>query len=162
MAKSNRTCHTCMEQYYFCPACPSSDKKEAYYNMFCSERCSKIFKLLTDENFKHITTLQCKDQLLELNVSTNENLKEGVKKHVQRVLCCEEPIVNVDIAKEEVAEEVVETTIKPEEVDNIADESVDEVVIESVVKSETVVEENVKKMNYIPKKNRKKQNSEVD
>ena len=58
-------------------------KKEIFYNMFHCERCSKIFKTLTDETFKHLTTAQCKEELLKLNVSANEEFKDGIKKHIK-------------------------------------------------------------------------------
>lgn len=93
MAKTNRECYTCGKEYYYCPTCPSETKKETFYNMFHCERCSKIFKTLTDETFKHITTAQCKEQLIKLNVSTNEEFKDGIKKHVKRVFDYKEPVV---------------------------------------------------------------------
>ena len=112
MAKSNRECYTCGKEYYYCPTCPSETKKETFYNMFHCERCSKIFKTLTDETFKHITTAQCKEQLIKLNVSTNEEFKDGIKKHVKRVFDYKEPIVEtvVDTVVEQVVENVVSET----------------------------------------------------
>lgn len=145
MSKTNRICYTCNKDYYFCPTCPSEKKKETFYNMFCCERCSKIFKTLTDETFKRLTIAQCREQLLELNVSTNENFKDGIKKHITRVFDYKEPIVEiVDAIKEK--EEIIP------EVE----------VLEEISIPELAVEEPVKKMEYVPKKNRKKKNSEVD
>ena len=92
MSKANRICYTDNTPYYYCPSCPSERKKESFYNMFCCERCSKIFNLLTDETFKHITTEQCKQELLKLNVSPEEKFKEGIKLHIQRVLEYNPPI----------------------------------------------------------------------
>ena len=83
MAKANRECYTCSSKYYYCPSCPSSDKKESYYNMFCSERCSKIFKTLTDQTFKHITIEECQNKLNELNVQLTDSYKENIKKHIE-------------------------------------------------------------------------------
>lgn len=147
MAKANRECYTCGQLYYYCPTCPSETKKETFYNMFCGERCSDIFKTLTDETFKRLTTTQCKDRLLGLNVSTNENFKEGVKNHIKRVFDYkEEPIVeNIETVK--VADEVKEQKT----VDVIETETTEEVCIEE----EIVEKEPVKKMEYVPKRNRK-------
>ena len=86
MAKANRICHTCLKEYYHCPTCPSTSKKEVFYNMFCSERCSKIFKTLTDETFKRLTVEQCKEKLNKLDVSLNEKFKDGIKKHIERIM----------------------------------------------------------------------------
>lgn len=149
MSKNNRICYTCNKDYYFCSQCPSETKKETFYNMFCCERCSKIFKTLTDETFKKITTAQCKEKLLKLNVSVDENFKTGIINHLKKVFDYKEPAIeNVEVV------EIPEGTI-PET--KIMEETVEEISVMEVVKEETV-----KKMEYVPKKNRKKQNSEVD
>lgn len=133
MAKTNRTCYTCNKDYYFCSQCPSETKKETFYNMFCCERCSKIFKTLTDETFKKITTAQCKEALLELNVSVKENFKSGIINHLTKVFNYKEPTVEAVEEAEEII--LLETDV------------VEEISIE---------EEPVKKMEYVPKKNRKR------
>lgn len=133
MPRSNRICYTCNQGYYFCPTCPSKGKTESFYNMFCSERCSKIFKTLTNETFKHITTEECKEKLQELNVSKNETFKESIRKHIDRVFS--------------VKEESLET-INIKEENNENSEAVTENI--DVVKMTT------------PRKSRKKKNSEVD
>lgn len=148
MAKANRECYTCGQRYHHCPTCPSEAKKETFYNMFCSERCSKIFKALTNETFKHITTAECKEQLLQLNVTVDENFKDGVNNHIAKVFNYSEPVAET-----------------PKEVDmNIETVSdVEEIIAKEVEVTLVVPEENeVKKMKYVPKKNRKRQNSEVD
>ena len=92
MSKANRICYTDNTPYYYCPSCPTERKKESFYHMFCCERCYKIFTLLSNENFKHITTAQCKQELLKLNVTQEENFKDGIKLHIQRVLEYNPPI----------------------------------------------------------------------
>lgn len=156
MAKTNRECYTCGQRYYHCSTCPSETKKETFYNMFCSERCSQIFKTLTDETFKRLTTSQCKDQLLKLNVSANENLKDGIKKHIAKVFDCKEPVVEVSEIVEEKEEIVLETIVTEEVLET------ENVIVEEIPMVETIEEEPVKKIEYVPKKNRKKKNSEVD
>ena len=126
MAKANRICYTDNKPYYYCPSCPSEAKKEAFYNMFCCERCSKIFKLLTDETFKHITTEQCKNELIALGVSTDEVFKNGIQMHVQKVLSYETP---VKLQTKDIVTEV---------------------------ETEAEVETEVKKVNYVPKKRKSK------
>ena len=141
MAKTNKECYTCGQKYYYCPTCPS-EKKEIYNNMFCCERCSKIFKTLTDETFKRIDISECKNQLMTLNVSINETFKDGIKKHITRILDYKEPI------EENTQEEIV---------------SLETDVTTEIHTIENIVEENVvKKTYYTPKKSRKPRNSEVD
>ena len=139
MAKTNRKCYTCGKEYYYCPTCPSETKKETFYNMFHCERCSKIFKTLTDETFKHLTTSQCKEELMKLNVSIEEEFKDGIKKHIKRVFDYKEPIVKP----------VVETVV-PET-------KIVEEITETVSVTEPVKEEPIKKMSYVPKKEHKKE-----
>ena len=126
MAKANRICYTDNKPYYYCPSCPSEEKKEAFYNMFCCERCSKIFKLLTDETFKHITTEQCKNELIALGVDTEDVFKDGIQTHIQKVLNYEAP------AKFETKDNTAESEVKYE------------------------MEAEVKKNNYVSKKEKVK------
>ena len=139
MAKTNRKCYTCGKEYYYCPTCPSETKKETFYNMFHCERCSKIFKTLTDETFKRLTIAQCKEELLKLNVSADEEFKDGIKKHIKRVLDYKEPVVE---------------TVSPET-------KIVEEITEKVSVTESIKEEPIKKMSYVLKKEQKR-NSEVD
>ena len=114
MAKANRICYTDNTPYYYCPSCPSEKNKAPFYNMFCCERCSKIFTLLTNENFKHITTQQCKEELINLKVTKEEKFKDSIQLHIQRVLDYDLPVEVKEEIKEEVKEEdvVVVTKIK--------------------------------------------------
>ena len=139
MAKVNRKCYTCGKEYYYCPTCPSETKKETFYNMFHCERCSKIFKTLTDETFKHLTTAQCKEELLKLNVSADEEFKDGIKKHIKRVFDYKEPVVETVVPETKIVEEITE----------------------KVSVTESIKEEQKKKMNYVLRKEQKR-NSEVD
>lgn len=152
MSKTNRECYTCSSKYYYCPSCPSSVKKESYYNMFCSERCSKIFKTLTDETFKKITTEQCKEELINLNVSLNEYFKDGIKKHIKKVMghetCLIEKIEDVKIEE------------NYDEFNIIDDISIN---TEDVNINMLTEEDEIKKIKYAPKKRSKRsKNSEVD
>ena len=154
MSNTNRECYTCSTKYYYCPSCPSNIKKESFYNMFCCERCSKIFKLLTDETFKRITPLQCKEELINLNVQLNESFKDSIKKHIEKIIGHEE----YQITKSENTEENIVEVNQDDSAISFKDiENVEEQVIEELVK-----ENEIKKMKYTPKRSRKSRNSEVD
>jgi hypothetical protein len=144
MTKSNRECYTCGQPYYYCPTCPSETRKETFYNMFHCERCSKIFKTLTDETFKHLTTAKCKEELLKLNVSADEEFKDGIKKHIKRVFDYKEPIVKPIV-------EIVE-----ERKENVTETKAVEKITEEVPTVESVKEEPIKKMHYVSRKEHKK------
>ena len=148
MAKrANRTCYTCGKEYYFCPNCPNETRTEVFYHMFCCEHCSKIFKLLTDETFKHITTKQCKDELVKLGVSPNEKFKECINRHIKEVFNNGDLVIEVvnksvvEPANEPVKEIMVEPTVESAmELDKPAIEPKNE-TIENCVVSEDVVHE---------------------
>lgn len=148
MSKNNRICYTCGQDYYFCNQCPSDKRKETFYNMFHCKRCADIFNLLRDESGKKITTAECKEQLLQLNVTVDEKFKDGVNNHIAKVFSYSEPIVEVSKEADIDTETVTDTK---------------EIVVQEVEVTSEVSEENeAKKMKYVPKKNRKRQNSEVD
>ena len=151
MAKrANRTCYTCGKEYYFCPNCPSETRVEVFYHMFCCERCSEIFKSLTDETFKHITTKQCKDKLVELGVSPNEKFKECINRHIKEVFDYKEPEI-VEIKSE----------IKPE-IETKKDLSIDIKMDIEVENDVTPKEEQEIEIPKPVRKTKKNKNSEVD
>lgn len=152
MAKrANRTCYTCGKEYYFCPNCPSETRIEVFYHMFCCERCSKIFKSLTDETFKHITTKQCKDELVGLGVSPNENFKECINRHVKEVFDYKEPEI-IEIKPE------IKLETEPEK-ELLTDTKTDTVIENDVVLKEESEEIELSKP---VRKAKKIKNSEVD
>lgn len=141
MPKTNRECYCCSKKYFYCPSCPSDMKKESFYNMFCCERCSKIFKTLTDETFDHITISQCKEKLIEFGVKSDEIFKDNIKKHIEKVMAYEDVNTDVDIIN--------------------ATQSTKMKKMDSVAKEDGAKKNTNKKMKYVSKSNRNK-NSEVD
>ncbi len=126
MPKANRTCHCCGREYYYCPSCPDDKRNPGIYVMWDSELCKEIFKTLIDESTKEITTLECKNKLIELGVNKSTVLKESVRKHVDRVMDC----------KEEIVEEVSnETLINIEEKHVTSD---DEIIVKNIVENTVV------------------------
>lgn len=90
MPKANRTCHCCGKKYYYCTSCPDDRRDPQVYVMWDSERCKEIFTILTNEAVGKLSTLDCKNKLIELGVNKNTEFAENVKVHVQRVFECED------------------------------------------------------------------------
>ena len=155
MAKSNRVCYCCGHEYYFCPSCPKDRKDPQIYTMWDSEVCKDIFNILSNESLKKITTKECKEKLIELGVDKIDIKKDSVKKHINRVMGCED-IVEETKKEENVLETLeVSEVIEVSEVDNSAEietaEAVEVVeVVETVEETVEVVEEAPKMM--IPRK----------
>ena len=90
MPKANRTCYCCGREYYYCPSCPNDRKDPRIFTMWDSEICKDIFETLVSESTKKITTLECKEKLIKLGVDENTVLKDSIRKHVDRVMGCNE------------------------------------------------------------------------
>lgn len=118
MSKPNRFCYTDNKAYYYCQSCPSV-KNNGYNSMFCCERCAKIFKVLTDETFNHITTKECKDELFKLGVSLSETFKDGIRKHIEKVFSYvdETDVVDKQEEQEKIKHVSRKRTVKNSEVD---------------------------------------------
>ena len=154
MPKANRTCYCCGHEYYFCPSCPSDRKDPQIYTMFDSEICKGVFNTLVKESTKKITTKECKEKLIELGVDKIDIKKDSVKKHINRVMGCEDVIE--ETKKEENVLETLEVAevIEVSEVNNSAEIETVEIVeaveatevVETVVDTVEVVEEAPKMM----------------
>lgn len=131
MAKTNRTCKTCGKAYYYCPTCDT--RKPSWFAMWETEQCRDIFKLLSSEFSKKITTSEAKQQLIDMGVTLNDSFTDSVKKHITRVF------------------EYADETLK----DNVAN-------FEESVELEFIDEEtmNENRLSIIPKKNKRKKISE--
>lgn len=146
MAKQNRICHTCGKGYYYCPSCPNDKRDPQIYIMWCGDRCKQIFGLLSDETFKKITTAECKDELIKLGVTEDENFKDGVMTHAKRVFSFTEPLIKEEVVIAEVNE--------VSEIEDVAEvDKVEEVILEEPKTYDTT---------YVVKNKKKKRNSEVD
>ena len=168
MAKANRECHTCSAKYYYCPTCPDDSRNPRIYVMWCGERCAKIFNLLSDETFNNITTAECKEELLKLNITEKDNLKDSIKKHIQRVIGSEQKESVVEVANEEIKEmasdepsDVVETVETVEVVEAVVEEAAESIETSESVDVNVVSEITDNNFGY-KKRNKKYRNSEVN
>ena len=114
MPKANRTCHCCGKEYYYCPSCPDDRRDPRIYVMWDSELCREIFTVLTNESTKKITTLECKEKLIELGVTKDAVFKDSIKKHVDRVMSYKEKIIETD----ELSEKCEDTAVLDIQVEN--------------------------------------------
>lgn len=178
MPKANRTCYCCGREYYYCTSCPDDRRDPRIYVMWDSESCREIFNVLTSESTKKITTLECKEKLIELGVTKETALKENVRKHVDRVMSYEKEVVKIEeVVLDNVSEETIalEETMQVKEQNEVVFESEPKIELESKTE-ENIIEEvtvepvvAVEKTEYIKKTKRtkksslkNKENSEVD
>ena len=118
MAKKNRKCITCGENYSYCPSC----NRTAPYWMtdFHAENCKNIFQICTEYNVGLKTKEQAREALNACDLSNKENFAECIKRDFANIFAVEEqpkkrgkraemPIIEEAIyeALEELAHEVV-------------------------------------------------------
>ena len=129
MRKPNRTCCLCGTEYFYCPSC-SDGKDPSWKVLFDNENCKKIFNVLTQYNFKHITSDEAKVQLE--NCVLDVNMKERDRNMVNEIM-------NTVTVKEFMTPPIIEEVVEKHEV-----ETVDETVVEEIInieEIETAVEE---------------------
>lgn len=153
MAKANRVCYCCGHEYYYCPSCPKDKKDPQIYTMWDSELCKDIFNTLVSESTKKITTKECKNKLIELDVNNIEIKKDSVKNHINRVMSYEDV--------EEQASEVVEIVSFEVEksVETVEMIEVTEDITADIVEEEKTEETDEISVTSVRTKNRKKRNS---
>lgn len=158
MPKANRTCKCCGKKYYYCPSCSDEKRSPQIYIMWDSELCKDIFRTLTDEGLKKITTAECKQKLIELGVNENTVLLDSVRKHVDSVMSYEDVVVDevVGIPIVDVVDDII--------VDTAVEEEIKEETVETDVQAVSEIE-SIKKVNKTRTRKsslKDKENSEVD
>lgn len=109
-------CFCCGKEYSYCPNCPKDkDKDASIYTMFDSERCKKIFGILTAQSLGKKTNEESLAELRSLNVTSDENFKEAIKNHIQLIFDSEIKPIEEDVAVsvDEYEEEVEAPTTEP-------------------------------------------------
>lgn len=103
-------CFCCGKEYSYCPNCPKDkDKDASIYTMFDSERCKKIFGVLTAQSLGKKTNEECLAELRSLGVTSDENFKESIKKHIQLIFDSEiKPVEEVAVSVDESGKEEVD------------------------------------------------------
>lgn len=132
MPQNNKKCVTCGKEYSYCPGCKRADIENMWKNIYCSENCRKIFRLMTDYCSGHVTKEEAKQVLLECDLSNKEHFKPSIAKRIDEIFA--EDVVKVspslDVGTQE--NDILECDNSEKEVDQsndgteIADESVSE------------------------------------
>lgn len=90
MAKRDRKCYLCGENYKYCPTCSQDKMKPAYMAEFHNENCKNIFDICTRFNMKLVSKLEAQDALNACDLSNKANFKSFVKRDLE-VIFAEEP-----------------------------------------------------------------------
>lgn len=116
MAKTNKTCAVCGEQYFYCNNCNTAEP--SWKNMFHDENCKKIFETVNKLYFKHISEDEAVEILNSCDLSVvnantaNKKIKDTVdalmpKKAKRKTKKAATP-TNIEAIVEDFVEEIIE------------------------------------------------------
>ena len=111
MARRDRNCYLCGEEYKYCPTCSQDKMKPTWMGEFHAENCKNIFDICTRFNMQMLTKEQAKDALDACDLSNKENFKSYVQRDIENIYK-EEPVFKrgkrAEIVIDEAAHEVIE------------------------------------------------------
>ena len=90
MARRDRKCYLCGEEYKYCSTCSQDRMKPAWMAEFHSEDCTKIFDICTRFNMGIMSKTEAQDALNKCDLSNRANFKSYVQ-HDLEVIFDEEP-----------------------------------------------------------------------
>ena len=77
MAKANRTCVVCGEQYHYCNNCHVEEP--TWRTIFHDENCKKIFETINQQYFEHISEDEAVQALMNCNLAVLESESANIK-----------------------------------------------------------------------------------
>lgn len=119
--KNNRKCICCSTEYRYCNTCAEDVNKPAWYAIYCSENCKKLFHAASGYHAQTATLEEVKARFDACDLSYKDKLNEnfieainaayGIKKENVEIKE-EENVVSTDVESVIEAEEKVEVTEK--------------------------------------------------
>lgn len=90
MARRNRECYLCGQDYKYCPTCSQDKNKPSWMSEFHSENCKNIFQICTEFNLGIVEKYEAQAALEQCDLSNKENFKSFVQRDIENI-CAEEP-----------------------------------------------------------------------
>ena len=90
MAKRDRKCYLCGENYKYCPTCSQDKMKPAFMAEFHSENCKNIFEICTRFNMNLMSKSEAQEALKSCDLSNKTNFKSYVQRDLENIFA-EEP-----------------------------------------------------------------------
>lgn len=111
MARRDRNCYLCGEEYKYCPTCSQDKMKPTWMGEFHAENCKNIFDICTRFNMQMLTKEETKAALDACDLSNKANFKSYVQRDIDNIYK-EEPVLKrgkrAEIVIDEAAHEGVE------------------------------------------------------
>lgn len=105
MAKKNRTCYVCQEEYSYCPSCSKDYLKPTWMVMFHDENCKKIFETLQQYSLKELSAEEALLVIEQCDLSQKNKFRNDSKKVINELLAKKRLRLKERKAKEKVSEE---------------------------------------------------------
>lgn len=114
MAKRDRKCYLCGENYQYCPTCSNDRMKPAWMAEFHSANCKNIFDICTRFNMQLLTKEEAKAALEQCDLTNKENFKSYVQRDLGNIFAEDAPKrgkrSQLPVVDEAVTHEVVDKT----------------------------------------------------
>ena len=91
MARRERKCYLCGEQYQYCRTCSQDRAKPAWMSEFHSESCKDVFDICTRYNMGLLTQAEAQDALASCDLSNRENFKSYVQTDLENIFAENKP-----------------------------------------------------------------------
>ena len=123
--KNNRKCICCSTEYRYCNTCSEDATKPAWYAIYCSENCKKLFSAASGYHSKTATIEEVRARFDACDLSYKDKLGVNFIEAINAVYGIEEeisevkedvPYVNIDEKEVINTENKIETTKKPKHV----------------------------------------------
>ena len=89
MAKRDRKCYLCGENYKYCSTCSQDRMKPVWMAEFHSESCKNIFDICTRFNMGMISKAEAQAELSACDLSNRENFKSYVQTDLDNIFAAE-------------------------------------------------------------------------
>ena len=166
MARSNRKCVICGNDYYYCNhSCADSLGKPSWMASFCSDNCRNIYNATVKYNMKKITVEEAKNILDTCDLSNKNNFTASTNKLINEIY----PATIIENSVVTTQEDAVDTcklvniaeAADVNEISIIAKMDQENITLNTVVFADTVTTGTIERANKqqgYKKKNRKRKN----
>lgn len=107
MADKNRTCLLCGKKYKYCYNCGAERTKPAWHNIFCSEECVKVNRVLAAYDFEQIDKAEAHKRLIDMDYKERPLNTEELTARVKELLDYKPATKNVSAENQAKSKEIV-------------------------------------------------------
>ena len=121
MAKqNNRKCICCSVEYRYCNTCAEDATKPAWYAIYCSENCKKLFQAVSGYLANAVSIEETQARFDNCDLSYKDKLKDKFIEVIDEVYKTKQNNKTVETEVEkELVEEIVETSVESVVEENI-------------------------------------------